>query len=137
MSLYEKIGEKNPTYLVADPTGLDTIAIPCAPGNGIVPRGTVMYRAATGLYAPAAAANVVSTNQLVVLDETVDTTASATIAEDARAIRAGRLIAGKVTLAAGADLTEANKVILRTMGIVFDVMESTDTFNNVVAEEEP
>lgn len=131
MNLYGTVGTSNPTYLLADPQGADVIAIPCEPGNGIVARGTVMYRKATGLWAPAAAANVVNTNQLAVLDETVDTAANATIAEDARAFRGGRFISGKVTLAAGAALTDAHKATLRTMGIVFNVMESTDTFNNV------
>lgn len=137
MSLFRTVGSKEPTYLLADPQGLDTIAIPCEPGNGIVAMGTVMYRKATGLWAPAAAENVVGTNQLVVLGETVDTTANATIAEDAKAYRGGRFIAGKVTLAAGAAITDAQKVTLRTMGILFDVMESTGTFNNIIAEEEP
>lgn len=136
MSLFATIGENNPTYLVADPTGLDPIGIPCEPGNGIVARGTVMYRKASGLYAPAATANVVTTNQLVVLDETVDTAANETIAEDARAFRGGRFISGKVFLAAGAALTDAEKATLRTVGILFDVMESTETFNNVVEKED-
>lgn len=132
MSLFKTVGTKEPAYLLADPQGLDTIAIPCEPGNGIVAMGTVMYRKATGLWAPAAAANVVSTNQLAVLGETVDTAANATIAEDAKAYRGGRFINGKVTLAAGAVVTDAHKVTLRTMGILFDVMEGTGTFNNVV-----
>lgn len=136
MSLYGKIGENNPAYLLADPMGANLVAIPCEPGNGIVPRGTVMYRKASGLYAPAAAANVVNTNQLAVLDETVDTTANATVAEDARAFRAGRLVAGKVTLAAGAALTEAHKTVLRTMGILFDPMVGTGTFDNTIKEDD-
>lgn len=133
MSLYSKIGESSPTYLLADPQGADVIAISCKPGNGTVKRGTVMYREANGMWSPAAAANAVATNQLAVLDETVDTTASATIAEDARAFRAGRFIKGKVTLAADAAVTADVEVVLRTQGIVFDPMVSNETFNNVTA----
>lgn len=130
MSLFETIGTNNPSYLMSDPQGADMIAIPCEPGNGTVKRGTVMYRKATGMYAPAAAANVVATNSLVVLDESVDTDANATIAEDARAFRAGRLIAGKVTLAADAAVTAEHALILRQQGIVLDQMENAEEFNN-------
>lgn len=134
MSLFETIGTSNPEYLMSDPQGADMIAIPCEPGNGTVKRGTVMYRKATGMYAPAAAANVISTNSLVVLDESVDTSADATVAEDARAYRAGRLIAGKVTLAADAAVTPDLALILRQQGIVLDQMEGTAEFNNSTAE---
>ena len=44
MSMYEVIGTNNPEYLLADPQGADIIAIPCEPGNGMVKRGTGMYR---------------------------------------------------------------------------------------------
>lgn len=140
MSLYEIIGSNNPTYLLADPKDSDVISVPCEPGNGIVKRGTILYRKDTGLWAPAAAANAVATNQLAVLDETVDTTgvatASATIAEDARAYRAGHFIRGRVTLASDAAVTAAAEVVLRAQGIVFDQMVGTGTFNNTVAKTE-
>ncbi len=128
--LYEKIGTSRPDYLLADPQGADAIAIPCEPGNGVVNRGTVMYRKESGLYAPAASADVAATNMLVVLDETVDTSANATIAEDARAYRAGRMLYGKVTLAANAALSADNLVVLRGQGIVFDQMNTAEPFNN-------
>lgn len=121
MSMYEIIGANNPTYLLADPQGAETIAIPCAPNNGVIPRGTVMYRNNNGQYEPAASNNVAVTSMLVILDETVDTTASAT-AEDARAFRTGRFIIGKVVLASGAALSAANIVVLRNQGILFDRM---------------
>ena len=60
----------------------------------------------------------------------IDTTQNAKVAEDARAYRAGRLIYGKVTLAAGAALTAANLLVLRKQGLVFDRMEETGTFDN-------
>lgn len=131
--MYEVIGKNDPTYLQADPQGADIIAIPCTPGNGTINRGTIMYRdAATGLWAPATVAEAVDTNELAVLDETVNTDASATIAEDARAYRAGRLVRSKVTLAANAEVTAAVQLVLRKQGIMLDPMVSTDTFNNTV-----
>ena len=137
MDLYSKIGEQNYTNLLADPQGADVISIPCEPGNGDVPAGTVMYRKSSGLYAPAASANVVSTNQLVVLKDAVATgTAPASgvtvTAEDAAAYRAGCFIEGAVKLASAAAVTEAHKVILRAQGIVFDRKEATTTFTNTV-----
>ena len=134
MSMYEVIGVNNPEYLLADPQGADVIAIPCEPGNGTVKRGTVMYRKESGMYAPAAAANVVATNMLVVVDETVDTDANATIAEDAKAYRAARLIYGKVTLTNDAALTADQLVVLRGRGIVFDQMDTATEFDNKKGE---
>ena len=130
MSMYEVIGKNNPEYLLADPEGADVIAIPCEPGNGTVKRGTVVYRKASGMYAPAAAANVVATNLLAVLDETVDTDADASIAEDASAYRAGRLIYGRVFLANDAKLSATEIAVLRGEGIVFDQMDTADEFDN-------
>lgn len=130
MSMYEVIGKNNPEYLLADPEGADVIAIPCEPGNGTVKRGTVVYRKASGMYAPAAAANVVATNLLAVLDETVNTDADASIAEDASAYRAGRLIYGRVFLANDAKLSATEIAVLRGEGIVFDQMDTADEFNN-------
>lgn len=138
MSLYEVVGRKDPSYLLSGPQGADVIAIPCEPGNGIVKRGTVMYRKETGLWAPAAAENAVVNNQLAVLDETVDTAGldagTKTIAEDARAYRAGHFVRGRVTLSADAAVTAGVEVTLRAQGIVFDQMVGTGTFDNSVAK---
>lgn len=130
MSLYSVVGKNDPEFLLADPNGADIIAVPCKPANGVIARGTVMYRGADGMYLPASSAEAVDTNDLVVLDETVDTTVSSTIAEDARAFRSGRLIAGKVTLKDSEPLTAAIQLTLRKQGIVFDQMVSTETFDN-------
>lgn len=133
MSLYKKIGESNPTYLLSDPQGADKIAIPCTPSNGVINRGTLMYREETGMYAPATAADVVATKSLVVLDETVDTDANASIAEDAAAYRAGRMIAGKVLLKDGSAPDAAAALVLRQQGIVLNhMMETAPDFNNEV-----
>ena len=133
MSMFETSGRNDPDYLVEDPNGIGKIAIPCEPGNGTVKRGTVMYRKESGMWAPAAAESAVDTNQLAVLDETVDTDANATVAEDAAAYSAGRFITGRVFLANDAPLTEAIKVVLRKQNIEFKPMMGADTFNNVKA----
>lgn len=141
MSLYETVGTSNPNELLAKVEGIDKIAIPCEPGNGIVSRGTVMYRKASGLWAPAAEANAVITNQLAVLGENVDTTGvvsgTKTIAETAAAFRAGHFISGKVTLANAAALTAAVITVLRAQGIVFDPMVSTTGFDNSITTPDP
>jgi hypothetical protein len=118
--MYKKIGEYKPDYLLADPNGADVITVPIEPGNGTIKRGTVLYRKSNGMYAPAASANVAATNYLVVLDEEINSNADLVVAEDAKAYRAGRLIAGKVKLASDADLTAANVVVLRQQGLVLD-----------------
>lgn len=134
MSLYETIGIRNYADLLADERNAEAIAINMEPGNGIVKRGTVVYRKNTGFWAPAAADNAVITNQLAVLDETVDTTgivgAGTTTAAVARAFRSGNFITGKVTLAADAAVTDAVAATLRTQGIVFDQMVGGETFDN-------
>lgn len=136
--LYDVIGTRNYTNLLADPQGADVIGIPCKPGNGNVATGTVMYREATGLYSPAASAQIVATNQLVVLKEDVSTgdapaAGETATAEDAAAYRAGCFIDGAVKLAEGAALTDAHKAVLRGQNIVFDVKEATGTFDNSVS----
>ena len=135
--LYSVIGTAAYKNLLADPNGADAIAIPCEPGNGDVPMGTVMYRKASGLFAPAATAQVTASNFLVVLGEDVATgsapAAGVTVtAEDAKAFRTGCFINGAVFLASKAALSDANKVVLRGQGIVFDRETETTTFTNTV-----
>ena len=129
-SLFQTIGTNNPQYLLADPQGADVIAIPCEPGNGALQRGQIMYRKETGFFAPAGGAQVIGTNALVVLDEAVNTDANASIAEDARAYRAGHLIADKLILAGGGALTPAQKLVLRQQNIVLEWMDNAPVFNN-------
>ena len=121
-NLYEVVGSKSYANLLADPQGADVIAIPCEPGNGSIPAGTVMYRKSSGLYAPAENGQISTSYQLVVLKEDVDTgdtVAPGAVAEDAAAFRAGRFIDGAVVLKSNGSLSDANKVVLRLMGIVF------------------
>ena len=83
MSMYEVIGKNDPEYLLSDPQCADVFAISCEPGNGVVKRGTVMYRKTSGMYAPAASANVTASNMLAVLDESVDGTTCEMLSKEA------------------------------------------------------
>ena len=121
MNMFETIGVNEPTYLLADPQGADVIAIPVAAGKGVVARGTVVFRNAEGAYEAATAADVIATKFLAVIDESVDTSAEQNN-EDAKAYRAGRLIAGKVVLKDGSAVTAAQAIVLRAQGIVLDQM---------------
>lgn len=133
MSLYETIGTRSYENLLAD-VNAETIAINMEPGNGVVKRGTIVYRKSTGFWAAAAAGDAVITNQLAVLDETVDTAGipgtGSTTAAVARAFRTGCFLDGKVTLAADAAVTDAVKVVLRAQGIVFNPVAGGATFEN-------
>ena len=132
-NLYEVIGSRGYTNLLADPQGADVFGIPCEPGNGDIPAGTVMYRTSTGLYAPAESGQISTSYMLCVLKEDVATGSTVqpgAVAEDAAAYRAGCFIDGKVFLKSNGVLTAAHKVVLRMMGIVFDKQEATATFDN-------
>lgn len=129
--LNQTIGTRKYDQILADPQGADIIGIPCTPGKGKVESGTLMFRESTGMYSPAAAENITATNMIVVLKETTDTGLANAVAEDAAAYRAGNFIDGRVTLAAGAAVTAAHKVILRQQNIVFTAKDGAEnTVNN-------
>lgn len=129
--MYKTIGHWEPEYLLSDPQGAEVIAIPCAPGNGIIERGQIMKRGDDGMYVPAAAADITNANSLVIIDEAIDTTESATIAADARAYRAGRFLTSRLKLTGGTALTAAHKLVLRQQGMLLDhLMEDAPEFNN-------
>jgi hypothetical protein len=96
-------------------------------GNGEIPRGAVIYRKATGLWAPAATAQISTATYLAVLNEDVDTGASAsTDVYEAAAYRAGRFINGKVSYLNDTEyeaVTDAHKIVLRLNGIVFNPID--------------
>ncbi len=122
--LYGVLGNYDPTYLLASGEG-KRIAISLEPGNGLVKRGTLMYRKANSvLYAPAAAANVIATNYVVVLGEDVDTDESATVAASAMAYSAGEFLTGYVTHGDGSAISAAEEVVLRAMGILFKPLDN-------------
>ena len=129
-TLFQTIGKYDPEYLLADPNGCQKIAIPCEPGNGVIARGTVMYRKESGMFAPATSSEATDTAYLVVLDEDVDTSANAGVAEDAAAYERGILFADKVTLKDSEAVTDKIEVILRKQGITLRQMVNTSTFKN-------
>lgn len=128
MDLYGVIGNSVPTALLEDPRGAEKIAVALAPENGVLEPGCLLYQdTSTGLYAPAAAAQITTTNNLVVLADKVDTgTEDAGIAEDAAAYRSGRFVDGKVFLKAGGTLTAAQKQVMRLMGLLLKVDADTE-----------
>lgn len=121
--LYGVLGSYTPSYLLASPDGAERIAISVEPDHGTLKQGTLLYRKADSvMYAPAAAANVIASNYLVVLGQDVDTTASETVAAAAMAYTKGNFITGRVKLAADAAVTDAMEPVLRAQGIVFTPM---------------
>lgn len=124
-SLYGKIGQNDPAYLLADPIGAEKIGVSLKPGVGTIKRGTVIYRNSSNLYEAAAAANIIATNYLAVLDEEVTSATGETIAPVASAYRKGNLIAGKVIISTGTAVTAAQEVILRGQGIMLSQMDAT------------
>ncbi len=126
VNLYENLGKSTDSPLETAGVGFDTASVSLEPGNGTVKRGTVLYRKSGALYAPAAAANILNTNQLVVLREDVDTDASATVAALGDVIVAGGLLAEYVLLSDGSKLNAAQALILRQQGIVLKPYDALD-----------
>lgn len=124
-SLYGKIGQNDPAYLLADPIGAEKIGVSLKPGVGTIKRGTVIYRNSSNLYEAAAAANIIATNYLAVLDEEVTSATGETIAPVASAYRKGNLIAGKVIISTGTAVTAAQEIVLRGQGIMLSQMDAT------------
>lgn len=128
--LYDTIGQKTESNLLADPQGAEKIVVPLLPGQGEYKAGTLLYRTAEGYWKYAASGQINNSYQLAVLKEDVDTGDEAGISEDGIAYRAGRFINGKVILKGGGTLSEAHKIVLRGQGIVFDMSTLDGEFNN-------
>lgn len=129
---YSELGARSYKNLLADPQGADAVLIPCEPGNGDIPAGTVMYKDSNGLYKPASTDQVTTSYYLVVLGEDVATGAEVEpgAAPEARAYRAGCFIDGAVKLASDGELSADNVVLLRLMGITFGQSEDADPVIN-------
>lgn len=132
MNLYGIKGTYTPGALLAEVDGVRKVSVSMKPGNGVIDRGAICYKNAESMYEPAAAANAVDTNQLVVLDEAIDTNESATIASVAAAYREGTMIRSKVKLAADAPMTAAVEVVLRKQGIYLSPDNDAADFNNEI-----
>lgn len=127
-NLFGTIGRKDPRYLLASNYDANAIAVSVEPGHGTIPAGAVMYRKSDSvLYAPAATANIVTTNNLVVLRDDVDTTTSDSVAVAAAAYRRATFIAGKVLVYDGSSayepITAAHAIVLRKQGLELSPMD--------------
>lgn len=130
-NLFETIGQKTESNLLADPQRAEKIVVPLLPGQGEYAAGTLLYRTAEGYWKYAASGQIDNSYQLAVLKDAVDTGNDAgVVAEEAVAYRAGRFINGKVVLKGGGSLTEAHKVVLRGQDIVFDMSTLDGEFDN-------
>ena len=134
--MYGTIGKWEPDYLLSDPQNAQPIGIDCMPGNGTIQRGMIMKRESSGMYVPAAAADITAAKYLVVLGETVDTDANETVAAAAQAYRAGRFFSSRLLLSDGGKLTAEHKLVLRQQNIDTDLlMEDAEEFNNSTEAE--
>lgn len=128
--LFDVIGRTQDSELIADAWGADPITVPMEPGNGVIERGTILYRKANGMYAPATTSQMSANYDLCVLNEQVDTDANMAVAEDANAFRAGHFIIGKVIFKDGTTLTDAYALVLRQQNILLDRTMDGVTFEN-------
>lgn len=97
-NLYKSIKSETKN-LLSDPQDAYLISIPCEPGNGDIPTGTVMYRAESGLYKPASSEEISGEVALAILKDGVstgDAAKSGAVACEAAAYRAGRFLDGSV-----------------------------------------
>ena len=126
-NLFGTIGQHEPSYLLASNALTDCIGISVEPGNGVIPAGAVLYRKSGVLYAPAATANIATTNNLVVLRDDVDTETNDGIAVAAAAYRRAKFIAGKVLYYNSGDydpITAAHAIVLRQQGLELSPMDN-------------
>lgn len=129
---FAKIGTYDYKSLLADAhCAAEKAAINVMPGQGLLTIGTVLYRGENGMYSAAAEADCVSTKNLCVLNEEIDTTTSEE-ALVAAAYRNGRLLAEAVHLKNGAALTATNKLALRQQGILLKAGTGAAEFNNEI-----
>ena len=121
-NLFGTIGQSDIKDLLA--TGDSRpVAVNLEPGSGVIPYGTLIYRKSSGLYAPAAAAQISASYNLLVLKDNVDVSTSAAVAVAAAAYESGCFKAGCVKKADGngdyEDISAAEAIVLREFGIVF------------------
>lgn len=132
-NMYGIIGQSMPEHLLHDPMNGHPIAVPMEPGNGTVPRGAVVYRKASGFWAPAASDQITTGYMLAVLNEEIDT-GNGSVAENAAAYQTGRFIDGKVKYnnsGVYTAVTAAHKVAMAKQGMfVGQSMESAGEFDN-------
>lgn len=128
---FAKIGTQEYKNLLADAyCAADIAAINVTPGQGVLSIGTVLARQDNGMYSAAAETDCVSTKDLVVLNEEIDTTGEEVPV--AAAYRNGRLLAEAVHLKNEAALTATNKLALRQQGILLKAGTGAAEVNNEI-----
>lgn len=139
-NLFGTIGRKDPRYLLASNYDADAIAVSVEPGHGTIPAGAVLYRKTGVLYAPCASANIVTTNNLVVLRDDVDTTTSDSVAVAVAAYRRATFIAGKVLVYDGVSayepITDAHAIVLRKQGLELSPMDDLSAASPTEADNQ-
>ena len=137
--LFDTIGQSEVKDLLA--TGeCSPVAVSLEPDNGVIPYGAVIYRKSGVLYAPAAAAQMDGSYELLILADDADTTTNDAIAIAVKAYEKGVFKAGTLKIKNGAayeGITAAQGLILRTQGITirpFDDWSTSDVeADNLVA----
>lgn len=125
-NLFGTVGTHDPSYLLASNYDTDAISISVEPGNGIIPAGAVMYRKSGVLYAPAASANIIDDNNLVVLRDDIDSTTSETVAVAAAAYRKAKFISGMVKVKNGLNyeaISASHAIVLRRQNLELSPMD--------------
>lgn len=134
-NLFGTVATFEPKDLLASNFLTDAVAVSLEPGNGVIPAGAVLYRKSGVLYAPAAAANVIVTNNLVVLAAETDS-GTGTVAQAVKAYRRAKFLAGKVTVKNGTAyeaISAAQEVVLRMQGLELSPFDNQNA-NVVVAD---
>lgn len=121
-NLFGTLGQSDVKDLLA--TGdSKAVAISLEPGSGTIPAGTLIYKKTNGFYAPAAAAQISTSYNLLVLKDDTDISTSAGIGIAAAAYESGCFKAGKVLKDDGNSgyeaVSAAEAIVLREFGITF------------------
>ena len=113
-----------PNSIFASGAGARAIAIAVAAGEGSLKRGSILVRDTDNTYKFAATADVVATNNLVILDEDLETGSDNTqMATVSRGWSSGVFMSGKLILKSNGALTAANMAALSNMGIKLKAYE--------------
>lgn len=122
-NLFGTLGQSEVKDLLATSQNTRAVAVSLEPGSAVIPYGTLIYRKSSGLYAPAAAAQIDGSYNLLVLKDDADVTENAGIAIAAAAYESGCFKAGTVKKADGNGgyeaVSAAEAIVLRTFGITF------------------
>ena len=139
-NLFKVIATKEMKNFLADLTGAVKEGVSLTPDQGKLKMGQLLYRDKTsGMYTPATSAQMDGSYSLAVLGEDVDTTGTqgegGMVAEDGVAWTRACFCENVVFLKNGsstAELSDADKLVLRQQGITFKPVVGVGVFNNAV-----